>query len=78
MEMHYDKCVDWWSLGILMFEMLTGDVSSYTGSLKWVQPNFSFKDSFPCIKQKEDIGCYTQKETSNTQLRYLGCQGYAQ
>lgn len=26
--MHYDKCVDWWSLGILMFEMLTGDVRS--------------------------------------------------
>ncbi|KAI7855446.1 serine/threonine protein kinase Psk1 [Circinella umbellata] len=25
MEMHYDKSVDWWTLGILMFEMLTGD-----------------------------------------------------
>ena len=25
--MHYDKSVDWWTLGILMFEMLTGDVS---------------------------------------------------
>ncbi|CAO3608669.1 unnamed protein product [Cunninghamella blakesleeana] len=24
MEMHYDKSVDWWTLGILMFEMLTG------------------------------------------------------
>lgn len=27
MELHYDKSVDWWTLGILMFEMLTGDVS---------------------------------------------------
>lgn len=27
MEMHYDKSVDWWTLGILMFEMLTGYVS---------------------------------------------------
>ncbi|KAI9314502.1 kinase-like domain-containing protein [Dichotomocladium elegans] len=25
MEMNYDKSVDWWTLGILMFEMLTGD-----------------------------------------------------
>ncbi|KAG0175065.1 serine/threonine protein kinase psk1 [Apophysomyces sp. BC1034] len=24
MEMHYDKSVDWWTFGILMFEMLTG------------------------------------------------------
>lgn len=27
MEMHYDKSVDWWTLGILMFEMLTGSVN---------------------------------------------------
>ncbi|KAI8139689.1 kinase-like domain-containing protein [Fennellomyces sp. T-0311] len=29
MEMHYDKSVDWWTLGILMFEMLTGDASLF-------------------------------------------------
>ena len=39
MEMHYDKCVDWWTLGILMFEMLTGDVSSYCCSLLYAYIN---------------------------------------
>lgn len=28
MGMHYDKSVDWWTLGILMYEMLTGSVSN--------------------------------------------------
>lgn len=27
MEMHYDKSVDWWTLGILLYEMLTGRVN---------------------------------------------------
>ncbi|CAO3616287.1 unnamed protein product [Cunninghamella echinulata] len=34
MEMHYDKSVDWWTLGILMFEMLTGYTPFRSGNKK--------------------------------------------
>jgi serine/threonine protein kinase len=29
MELHYDKSVDFWTFGILMYEMLTGYVSKH-------------------------------------------------
>ncbi|KAF7729127.1 serine/threonine protein kinase psk1 [Apophysomyces ossiformis] len=34
MEMHYDKSVDWWTFGILMFEMLTGSTPFRTSNKK--------------------------------------------
>jgi len=35
MRSGHGKAVDWWSLGALMFDMLTGAVSDFTSCFKW-------------------------------------------
>ncbi|KAL1934670.1 hypothetical protein VTP01DRAFT_6852 [Rhizomucor pusillus] len=57
MGMHYDKSVDWWTLGILMYEMLTGS-TPFRSSNK--------AKTFQAIKQKKlHVPYYLSSDASN-------------
>lgn len=50
----YDKTTDWWSLGVIMFEMLTGRSPFYSPNYESILENILFKDiSFTQIKSKK-------------------------
>ncbi|ORY89957.1 kinase-like domain-containing protein [Syncephalastrum racemosum] len=63
MEMHYDKSVDWWTLGILLYEMLTGRTPFRNKNRKKMMDNIQ--------KKKLEVPYYVSADARDLLIRLL-------
>ncbi|KAJ8662271.1 hypothetical protein O0I10_001964 [Lichtheimia ornata] len=73
MELHYDKSVDWWTLGILMFEMLTGDTPFRAGNQKKTMDaiqNKKLQVPYYVTSDAKDLLNRLLRKNPNTRLGY--------
>lgn len=66
----YTKAVDFWSLGVMMFDMLTGHLPFRNSEVAgFIRPEASLKETFLATKAMDVVSCAT---SSQHDLGYVG------